>query len=215
MTTPTRRTSTPAEGAVSVHTLAGQGRIGLMGLLAIQAILGYEWLVSGAAKIFGDFVPDFADQLPEFSQNAPDWFRRGLDALVVPAPTLWAISIELAEFLIGLTLIVAAALWAWWFDWLPQKAHLAVVAVTGVAAIFAVLLAVSLHILNGGTHPWLLPRDAFDEGVDLDSLLPALQLVLFVVSLRILLGMRRHPPSLLPADSVTPEFIRPEIRERP
>ena len=85
---------------------------------------------------------------------------------------------------------------------------------TGVAAIFAVLLAVNLHILNGGTHPWLLPSDAFDEGVDLDSLLPALQFVLFIVSLRIVLGMRRHPSEPPPADSVLPEFIRPEIQER-
>ena len=102
MTTPSTDVNC-AEGAVSVHTLAGQGRIGLMDCWRSQAILGYEWLVSGAAKS-RRFRSDFADQLREFSQNAPDWFRRGLDALVVPAPTLWAISIELAEFLIGLTL---------------------------------------------------------------------------------------------------------------
>ena len=35
------------------------------------------------------------------------------------------------------------------------------------------------------SHPWLIPADGFDEGVDLDSVLPAIQLVLAAVSGRL------------------------------
>jgi uncharacterized membrane protein YphA (DoxX/SURF4 family) len=175
--------------------MAGQGRVGLLGLLAVQAIIGYEWLVSGLAKFFGNFVDQFAATLPESSQAAPEWFTSILNAVVVPAPTFWAVVIESGETLIGVALIGSAVLWAWRLDRLPRVAHSLLVAVTALAAISATVLAITLHVMNGGTHPWLFPADAFDEGVDLDSLLPAIQLVLFITSVRLLWQMRKNAPS--------------------
>ena len=35
---------------------------------------------------------------------------------------------------------------------------------------------------NGSPHPWFIAKDGFDEGIDLDSLLPAIQLILIGVS---------------------------------
>jgi thiosulfate dehydrogenase [quinone] large subunit len=177
------------------HVLAGQGRSGLMGLLAVQAIIGYEWLVSGLAKIVrGDFVSGLREQLPDLSAEAPGWFKSILDVVVIPNATFFAVLIEVGELLIGVALIVTALLWALRFDRLPRAAHTVLMMVTGLAALSAILLAVSLHLLNGGTHPWFIPADAFDEGVDLDSLLPAIQLVLFVVSVRMLQRMRAQRP---------------------
>ena len=180
--------------AASVHYMADQGRIGLLGLLAVQAIIGYEWLVSGLAKIFGDFVTQFATNLPDSSQGAPEWFKGILNVVVAPAPTFWAVVIMLGETLIGVALIGPAGLWAWRLNRLPRVAHMLLVAVTALAAISATVLAITLHVMNGGTHPWILPANAFDEGVDLDSLLPAIQLVLFIVSIRLLSQMRKGAP---------------------
>jgi uncharacterized membrane protein YphA (DoxX/SURF4 family) len=196
----TRTSDTPLASAETahVHRMAGQGRIGLLGLLAVQAIIGYEWLVSGLAKIFGGFVGQFGAKLPDSSQAAPDWFKAILNAVVAPSPTFWAVVIELGETLIGVALIGAAALWAWRLDRLPRIAHVLLVAVTALAAISATVLAITLHVMNGGSHPWLLPSNAFDEGVDLDSLLPAIQVVLFVVSVCLLRQMRKAAPKAHP-----------------
>ena len=53
------------------------------------------------------------------------------------------------------------------------------------AALGATLLNVVFHLANASPHPWLIPRNGFDEGVDLDSLLPMVQLVLIAVSVRL------------------------------
>lgn len=165
-----------------------------MGLLAVQAIIGYEWLVSGLAKIFGGFVPQFATELPDKSQAAPEWFKAILTAVVLPAPEFWAATIVIAETLLGVALIGAAALWAWRLDRLPRLAHILLVVLTAIASISATVLAITLHVLNGASHPWLLPGDPFDEGIDLDSLLPAVQLVIFFVSVALLRQMRKPSP---------------------
>lgn len=53
---------------------------------------------------------------------------------------------------------------------------------TALASLGGIVMAVNFHLANGAAHPWLIPADGFDEGVDLDSLLPAIQLVLAAVS---------------------------------
>ena len=73
-----------------------------------------------------------------------------------------------------------------------------------VAALAATLMNVNFHIASGGHHPWLLAKDAFGEGVDLDSLLPMLQLTLAAVSGKLLFDMyreRRARTSKAPAGS--------------
>lgn len=50
----------------------------------------------------------------------------------------------------------------------------------------------NFHLANGSAHPWLIPGDGFDEGVDLDSLMPAVQLVLVVVALSVWQATRRR-----------------------
>jgi hypothetical protein len=57
-----------------------------------------------------------------------------------------------------------------------------VLATTALASLAAIFMTVNFHLANGAPHPWLIPSDGFDEGVDLDSLLPAIELVLIGVS---------------------------------
>jgi glutathione S-transferase len=53
-------------------------------------------------------------------------------------------------------------------------------------------MAINFHLANGAPHPWLIPKDGFDEGIDLDSLLPAVQLVLVGVCVAVLRALRRE-----------------------
>jgi len=47
------------------------GRIPLLGLLAIQVLIGYEWLMSGLTKVVrGGFPSGLADELTEKSDGA-------------------------------------------------------------------------------------------------------------------------------------------------
>ena len=54
---------------------------------------------------------------------------------------------------------------------------------------------INFHLANGSAHPWLIPKSGFDEGVDLDSLMPFIQIVLAGVSLKLwaVLHRERHP----------------------
>ncbi len=54
-------------------------------------------------------------------------------------------------------------------------------------------MAINFHLASGAPHPWLIPKSGFDESVDLDSLLPMLQLVLIGVSAGLLHALRRTP----------------------
>ena len=59
------------------------------------------------------------------------------------------------------------------------------------AAFAGIVMAVNFHLSKGSTHPWILPRDGFDESVDLDSLLPLIQGVFIWVSVATWLRLRR------------------------
>lgn len=70
--------------------------------------------------------------------------------------------------------------------------RIAIYATTIVAALAGTFMAVNFHIANGSPHAWVIPKDGFDESVDLDSLLPFIQLLLIAVSAR-LLWLERTP----------------------
>ncbi len=154
--------------------------------------------------MFGDFASTFGRQLPEVSKNAPSWFKSVLHSIVTPAPIFWAVVIEVGELLIGVALIGAALAWGLRFERLSRGGRMVVLGLTAVAAFFGVLLAVSLHLINGGPHPWLIPSDGFNEGVDLDSLLPAMEVVILVVAVRLLQRIRQPRDQDPPASRATP-----------
>ncbi|MEO8349805.1 MAG: hypothetical protein ABI610_12905 [Acidobacteriota bacterium] len=52
-------------------------------------------------------------------------------------------------------------------------------------------LCATLHLFNAASHPWLIPESGFDEGIDLDSVLPAIQIVIAAVSIIFLRRLRR------------------------
>ena len=154
-------------------------RIPLLGLLVIQAAIGYEWAMSGLTKIVrGDFPAGLGTELRDKSQGAPAWYRSFLDGSVIPHASSWGYAIEITELTIGAALIVAAAIWLFGWESLGATRQQALLLGVAAAALAGIVMNISFHLANGAPHPWLIPRSGFDEGVDLDSLMPFIQLVI-------------------------------------
>ena len=54
---------------------------------------------------------------------------------------------------------------------------------------------VNFHLANGSTHPWFIAADPFDEGVDLDSVMPLIQLAISGVAFVFLRRLRAARPA--------------------
>ena len=175
-------------------------RIPLIGLLVIQAAIGYEWAMSGLTKIVrGDFPSGLGAELRDKSQGAPSWYRSFLDGSVIPHASSWGYAIEISELAIGVALIVAAAIWLFRWESLGATRQQTLLLAVAAAALAGIVMNVSFHLANGAPHPWLIPRSGFDEGVDLDSLMPFIQLVIAAGALRMwTLARRAQPAPLVP-----------------
>jgi hypothetical protein len=168
------------------------GRLALVGLLLVQLLVGYEWFISGLTKIVrGGFPSGLAKELTEKSEGAPGWYKSFLDGSIIPNASTFGYLIEIGELVVGLALIVAALVWLLRWERLPDGGRVAILATTVLASLGGIFMAVNFHLANGAPHPWLIPQSGFDEGVDLDSLLPAVQLVLIGVSLGLWRSLRR------------------------
>lgn len=168
-------------------------RAGLLGLLAIQIIIGYEWFMSGLTKVVrGGFASGLADELTEKSEGVEGWYRDILDDVVIPNATGFGYLIELSELVVGIGLIAAALTWLFAWERVGATGRTVALGVTVLAALGGLVMNVAFHLANGSAHPWLVPGDGFDEGVDLDSLMPAIQIVLAAVSAGTWLALRRE-----------------------
>ena len=148
--------------------------------------------MSGLTKIVrGGFPSGLADELHDKSKGAASWYKSFLDGTVIPNAEIFGYVIMIGELAIGIVLIGAAVAWLWRWDRLNDFGRTAVLAGTALAAVGAILMNINFHFANGSSHPWLIPADGFDEGVDMDSLMPLLEIVLAVVSATLLRRMRR------------------------
>ncbi len=178
----------------------GAARLPLVGLLLIQLFLGYEWLMSGLTKIVrGGFASGLADELAEKSEGVGGWYGSFLDEVVIPNAEVFGWLIVAGELVAGIGLAAAGLVWLLRRERLGVSGRTTVLAVTALAALGSIFMNVNFHLANGSAHPWLIPGDGFDEGVDLDSLMPALQLVLIGVSVGLLRAVRRERPAASPS----------------
>jgi uncharacterized membrane protein YphA (DoxX/SURF4 family) len=191
---PPRRTDAVLESDKSLNpsNLRGKPGLSMVGLLLVQMIVGYEWLVSGVAKFErGGFPAGLAKELVEKSADAPAWYGSFLKAAVIPHGVAFGYLIETSEILAGVALMMGSFIWLCAWDRVSERTRAAVLCITAIAGIGATFLVINLHLANGASNPWLIPASGFDEGVDLDSLLPAIQIVLIVVSIITLKRLRR------------------------
>ena len=173
-------------------TLRGKPSLSMIGLLAVEMIIGYEWLISGLVKLVrGDFSAGLADELLEKSAGIAPWYAAFLKAAVVPNAAVFGYLIELSELCAGTVLILGPLIWLFAWHRVSDRTRWAVLSLSALAAVGGAFLAINLHLANGASHPWLIPGDAFDEGIDLDSILPAIQIVIATISLILLRRLRR------------------------
>jgi uncharacterized membrane protein YphA (DoxX/SURF4 family) len=156
--------------------MASSKNPGLVALLLVQVVLGYEWLVSGLTKLDrGGFPQGLGDELRHMSQGGPGWYRHFLASVVLPHAQLFGYAIEVVEVVVGAILIGTAA------AVLVGRASLSsgLLGWSAVAALAAAIVMVAdFELANGGGFGLSLAKDPFDEGVDLDTLLTGLQLAL-------------------------------------
>lgn len=177
------------------------GRLPLAGLLLVQLVVGYEWLASGLTKLVrGDFPGGLAGELRERSEGAAGWYRSFLDGTVIPNAHAFGYLIEITELVTGVALIAAGLAWLAAWERLPGGGRAAVLLTTAAAALAGVVMAVNFHLANGAGEPWGIPGDSFDEAVDLDSLIVAIQLLLAAVSIGALVSARSRPDREAPVE---------------
>lgn len=180
------------EMKANADVLRGKPSLPMIGLLLVEMIIGYEWLVSGVAKfVRGGFPAGLADELLEKSEGVPAWYSSLMQSVFIPNAPVFGYLIEISEVLAGVALIAGSLIWLFAWDRVSDRVRTAILIFTAVAAIGGAFLAINLHLANGAPHPWLIPGDAFDEGIDLDSILPAIQIVIAVVSIIFLQRLRR------------------------
>jgi uncharacterized membrane protein YphA (DoxX/SURF4 family) len=158
-------------------------RLPLVCLLLIQLVVGYEWLNSGLTKIIrGGFPSGLAPDLSDRVKSAPGWYESFTKSAVLPHAVFFGYLIEIGEVLVGVGLIVGAALWIVRWGELPNCCRRITLSMIILSALGGIVMAVNFHIANGGSHPWLIPKSGFDESVDLDSLLPMIQLIFIALA---------------------------------
>ncbi len=181
------------EMKASSDALRAKPSLYMIGLLLVEMIIGYEWFMSGLVKIVrGDFPIGLADELLTKSVGVPTWYGSIMKSAFIPNAVIFGYVIEIAEILAGIALIVGPLIWLFTWDRVSDRVRKAVLFFTAVATIGGTFLAINFHLANGAPHPWLFPGDAFDEGIDLDSVLPAIQIVIAAVSIIYLQRFRRE-----------------------
>jgi thiosulfate dehydrogenase [quinone] large subunit len=152
---------------------------------ALQGIIGWEWLVSGTNKVLsGSFPRGLAGALMDGSKGNPNsWYVAILQAVVIPHGILFGYLIETVEVLSGLALLAGALLL---LGGVRRKGEphyrlaLGQVVAAAVAALACVFLCVNFHFFAGdGVIPGVRPAAAFNEGIDLDTLMAPLALLIF------------------------------------
>lgn len=165
-----------------------------VGLLTIQLVLAYEWLVSGFTKLWrGGFPTGLAAELSDKSQGVTGWYKSFLDSVVIPHG--WAVGwlVMIGELAVGAafaTTAIVILVRGTRLRFATRQVTFAVIALAGIAGI---IMNLAFHFANGAPHPWWIPKDGFDEGVDLDSLMPLVQLSLVIVASKLyLVGRHTH-----------------------
>ena len=115
-----------------------------------------------------------------------------MKSIFIPYAEVFGYLIEITEVLAGVALLVGPFIWLCRWDRVSDRTRATVLFFIAVAAIGGAFLAINFHLANGGSHPWLIPESGFDEGIDLDSVLPAIQIVIATVSIIFLKRLRRR-----------------------
>ena len=190
-------------------TFEGSARPLLVGLLAIQIFIGYEWLMSGLSKLLaGDFASGLSATLSDQTKDLTGWYKSFVDGVVVPNGPAFGYLVMLGELAIGIVLIGASLIWLTSWSRLHVGGRTTILALIALAGVFAIFMNVNFHLASGANHPWIIAADPNGEGVDLDSVMPVVQLVISAVAFTFLRRVRANRP----ATSAQPNTARSTAR---
>lgn len=170
-------------------------------LCLIQAVVGYEWLVSGINKLVNSvFGAQLAAMLRQHMQGNPyGWYVTFLQRYVLPHPVPWAQGVAWGETAIGVILLLGAVRWALE----PEAMITTLLAWLACPALLgAAVMSVNYCLMAGYGLPWVNAANAFDEGVRLDAVLPLFCVALLGANLSALLA--RHGTGARAPEAVTP-----------
>lgn len=164
-------------------------------LAAIQAIIGWEWTVSGSNKILsGNFPQTLTTTLNTGIQNNPNaWYVSFLQSVVEPHSIFFGYVIEWTEMTIGVVFLASALMLLGQPRMRGEAQHWLAVGFFSLGAGMAVLgafLCVNFHFWMGhGLLPGVGAAPT-DEGVDLDALVPPFSLVILIANLALIKALR-------------------------
>lgn len=168
----------------------------LVGLLLIQAFLGYEWFMSGVAKVLGgDFASGLGDTLTEQTKDLTGGYKSFLDGVVIPNGQLFGNLVMLGELALGIVLIGTALVWLTRWSRLSFNGRQLVLGLIVLSGVVAIFMNINFHLASGSNHPWLIAADPNGEGVDLDSLMPIVQFIISAVAFTFLRRLRAARPT--------------------
>jgi len=182
-----RITLTPHRARTRINTVgkaAARPTAAGLGLAAVEAFIGYDWLLSALNKILSPtFRSGLAAQLTmSMSGNPNTWWAALARQVALPHAQLCAVLVEIGELLVALGFFLGAALWAGGRFPTRRWAHVVnggvLLALAGGAAMTA-----NYYLMSGATLPWIDPHNAFNEGLSLDGLLTFITGGLFAVHL--------------------------------
>ncbi len=178
-------------------TFEGSARPLLIGLLAVQIFLGYEWFMSGLAKaLAGDFASGLAGTISDQTKDLSGPYKSFIDGVVIPNGQLFGYLVTAGELALGIVLVGAALLWITRWSQLGFTGRQVVLGLIVLSGVVAVFMNVNFHLAGGANHPWLIAADPNGEGVDLDSLMPIIQIIISGVASVFLRRLRSAGPAV-------------------
>jgi hypothetical protein len=163
----------------------------LVGLLAVQVFLGYEWFMSGVAKVLaGDFAGGLASTLSDQTKDLSGPYKSFLDSVVISNGQTFGYLVMAGEIALGVILIGSALLWMTRWSHLSFAGRQLILGLIVLSRVVAIFMNVNFHLAGGANHPWLIAADPNGEGVDLDSLMPVIQMIISGVALIFLRRLR-------------------------
>lgn len=167
-----------------------------LGLALVEAVIGYEWLLSALNKILSpSFSSGLVRQMAMAMHGNPNtWWVALVKRLVLPQAHLFAALVEVGELFVALGFFAGALLWAsgrfpatrW-----ARRLNVAVLA----ALLGGALMTANYYVMSGATLPGLDPGNPFNEGLSIDGLLTFIALGLLVVHIAPLWRRGQHNPS--------------------
>ena len=157
-------------------------------LAAVQAILGWEWLMSGGNKLLaGNFPEGLGSALSNGLKGKPDgWYVNFVQTVILPHSVLFGYLIEISEVFIGFILLGGVLLLLGKprpSDDAQHSGAVGICVAVMIAAAIAAFQNINFHFWMGGwVLPTFTPRAPYNEGIDLDGLLPPLFLIIIIAN---------------------------------